>query len=301
MDQLQTQLDFELTPENVAENDAPEKTLAEPSLTVKLDRSTAEPTLTDVILTDDRPTSIQDWRLFVIEEVSSSKSGQTPKTHVVANSHGRAVVTASGTNGSGNSIRLSSRSESPNNSGIGYFGSRAAGKKFIFVVDASGSMRGVRWNTAIQELMRSLYELGSDTEFFIIFFDNSERPLFDHYPPTNEYLTNKGKTLEAVHRWIQNLKMGGGTYPSSALMMALEMNPDAIFLLSDGQIRDNSVAMLRMVNRDQATEKPRIPIHTILLMSEQGHLPLQMIASENGGIFRNVTEREWLASQSRKN
>lgn len=296
-----TSFDFELSPKSSSDSPTPERDLESPSHSVQLDVSIDEPKLTDEILTDDRSSSIVDWRLFVIEDESSSKAGQTKRTPVGSKSNRTVAMAASAKNGSSNKTGLDPSSQSMNRSGISYFGSRVMGKEFIFVVDGSGSMRGVRWNTAIQELMRSLNDLGSDTEFFIIFFDNSERPLFDHYPPTNAYLTNQGRTLQLVQEWIQNLQMGGGTQPSSALMMALEMNPDAIFLLSDGQIRDNSIAMLRMINRNPATGMPLIPIHTILLMSEQGHLPLQVIAEENGGHFRNVTEREWLAAQARKN
>jgi hypothetical protein len=169
-----------------------------------------------------------------------------------------------------------------------FFGTAVAGKKFVFVVDSSRSMTGPRWHLATFELMRSLHELMSDMEFFVICFDETDHPVFSQ-SSTKNFLVNDPKTLQRTQRWIESLILGRGTFPSSALAKAVKMAPDAIFLLSDGVIQDDSIWMLRNLNHDKKTGMPIIPIHTILLLSPLGRQPLEIIASENGGTFKDIS------------
>ena len=78
-------------------------------------------------------------------------------------------------------------------------------------------------------------------------------------------LVNKQRLTDWVHR--QGL--GPGTDPRYGTMMALRLNPDAIFLLSDGEFngRDKNVHRIRR-NRPiealiDAERNTAIPIHTI--------------------------------------
>jgi len=174
-----------------------------------------------------------------------------------------------------------------------FFGTSVAGKKFVFVVDSSRSMTGPRWRLATFELMQFLHELMSDTEFFIICFDETDHPVFSQ-SSTKNFLINDPKTLDRTQKWIESRILGRGTYPSSALSKAVKMAPDAIFLLSDGVIQDDSIRMLRKVNHDKKTGQPIIPIHTILLLSPLGRQPLEIIASENRGTFKDITIQDLL-------
>jgi hypothetical protein len=73
--------------------------------------------------------------------------------------------------------------------------------------------------------------------------------------------------------------------------MALDLKPDAILLLSDGEIMDNSIQQLRQYNREVGSngkEKVKIPIHTFLLHSLVGYQTLETIANENDGVFTPV-------------
>ena len=178
--------------------------------------------------------------------------------------------------------------EQSHTSRASFFGTSVAGKKFVFVVDSSRSMTGPRWRSATFELMRFLHELMSDTEFFIICFDETDHPVFGQ-SSTKNFLVNDPKTLDRTQKWIESRILGRGTYPSSALSKAVKMAPDAIFLLSDGVIQDDSIWMLRKVNHDKKTGQPIIPIHTILLLSPLGRQPLEIIALENGGTFKDIT------------
>lgn len=172
--------------------------------------------------------------------------------------------------------------------GASFFGTRASGKRFVFVVDSSSSMNGLRWDTATRELMRSINDLFSDTEFFVICFDTQPHPVLSMFPPKNKYLKNDEATIQRVHRWVRSRVTGADTWPATSMAMAIRMQPDAIFLLSDGVIKDHTVALLREINRDPTTHQVLVPIHTVLLLSPYGRMPLETIANENEGTFRQI-------------
>ena len=76
--------------------------------------------------------------------------------------------------------------------------------------------------------------------------------------------------------------------PAEALLFAIGMRPDAVFLLSDGELRDNSLLMLREMRRFAVAPMP--PIHSIHLFSPKGRATLELIAQESGGTFTHVGE-----------
>ena len=74
----------------------------------------------------------------------------------------------------------------------------------------------------------------------------------------------------------------------------MRLQPDAIFLLSDGEILDSTLQDLRVWNRkrnDDGEAKAVVPIHTVLLHSQIGYAALEAIANENGGTFTPVQPR----------
>lgn len=174
-------------------------------------------------------------------------------------------------------------------SGTSFFGIGAKGRHFVFVVDSSRSMTGERWQAACTELMRSIQELGPDQRYYVICFDVGPRPLFDQPARRNDYIKPGAKTFPKVRNWMQSLALGPDTRPAGALEIALAMEPDAIFLLSDGELRDESMLLLQQFNR-KADGKPRTVIHTISLLSAEGMLTLQQIAAQNGGDFKAIMQ-----------
>lgn len=171
-----------------------------------------------------------------------------------------------------------------------FFGATASGKRFVFVVDTSTSMRGERWLALCEELEKAIQSLNRNQEFFIVGFDSSPHPMFGKFPPQGKYLRSDAATLKRVKNWLKSFELGKRTYPAQALMIGLQLNPDAIFLLSDGELMDNTVYQLRRHNYAEGNGYYRwsIPIHTILLHSRAGYSTLQMIAEENHGTFTPV-------------
>lgn len=168
--------------------------------------------------------------------------------------------------------------------GTYYFGVEAVGERFVFIIDSSRSMAGIRWDRAIAELTKTAKELGPDQKFTIICFDEKERPLFDQkpvfYPPTK-------KVLATTSNWLKSLRHGRDTRPASAVRIAMDLAPDSIYVLSDGLITDDTQELLRENNKREDGQ-PLIPVHTILLYSDDGKEILESIAKENGGTFINV-------------
>ncbi len=175
-------------------------------------------------------------------------------------------------------------------SGASFFGAYAGGNRFVYVLDSSTSMRGSRWKLARNKLLESLRKLGKGQQFFVICFDAETTLLFDATTDKIEYQNADAATIKRVQRWLQSLELGHNTLPAEALKLALDMRPDAVFLLSDGELRDQSMFMLRQWNADR-TEFRQVPIHVVDLISLEGRETLKQIAEENGGTFTFIPGR----------
>jgi len=177
-------------------------------------------------------------------------------------------------------------------SGASFFGARAYGNRFVFVIDSSTSMIGPRWEALRVELHRALRSLSPDQEFFVISFDSAAHPMFNKLPPEGDFLKPTKENLARLNYWVASIAHGNATMPASAIGIALRLEPDAIFLLSDGEIRDATLTELRIYNRVEESDgdiKVSVPIHTVLLYSHVGYLTLKNIADENDGVFTPVT------------
>ncbi len=190
--------------------------------------------------------------------------------------------------------RASEASESKTDkskTGASFFGAQAEGNRFVFVIDSSGSMRGPRWESLCKELVRAIKSLSPDQDFFVISFDAFAHPMFGTAPPKGKFLKSIDKNVKRIQNWLLSIEHGRNTLPASSVGMAMKLEPDAIFLLSDGEIRDSTVMDLRVWNRKQdedGSTKALVPIHTVLLHSLMGYETLETIARENGGTFTPV-------------
>ncbi len=197
-----------------------------------------------------------------------------------------------GGNGNDNGDGLSrSLSASMKKRGAAFFGAYAEGKRFVFVLDSSRSMlQDDRWTYACNQLIDSLNGLSPEQEFYIICFDVNTSYLFNIPPSRAKFFTADDNTLVRVKRWLRSQELGRATMPAEALQNALSLQPDAIFLLSDGELQDNSIGMLRMVN-GLSTIYRQIPVHTVHLFSIEGRETLSLIARENSGTFTPVQNK----------
>lgn len=159
-----------------------------------------------------------------------------------------------------------------------FYGIEANGNDFVFVVDLSGSMHGARFRRARGEVSRSIESLEAPQRYFVIFFSDQEWPM-----PARDLLEATEENLKATRRWVKLAQCQGGTNPLPALLHALDLRPDAIFLLSDGRFDPGAALDIQ-----QAQLSPPIPIHTIGFASRAGEPMLRAISESCGGTYRFV-------------
>lgn len=170
-----------------------------------------------------------------------------------------------------------------NGSGYQFFQLAAAGTKYVYVIDGSGSMTEphkedrTKLDRVKRELINSIGSLPFEMEFFVIFFNNHAVPMKAKtlQPAT---LDNKMKHLT----WVAKIQGGGNTDPREALKMALALEPDVIYFLTDG-VFDPKVA-------DEVTKlnTHKVSIHTFCFTNDSGASMLQNIARKNNGTYKFI-------------
>jgi hypothetical protein len=162
--------------------------------------------------------------------------------------------------------------------GYSFFGLQASGDRVVFVVDVSGSMKGRRLYRARQELTRSLESLRTDQQFFVIFFSDGALPM-----ASDKMLPATSENVSETIKWLKRVDSGGGTNPLPGLLMAMQLDPDAIFLMTDGKFDPQIVWAV-----EQAKPVKPIPIYTISFASRSAEALLRAIAEQTGGDYRFV-------------
>ena len=163
-----------------------------------------------------------------------------------------------------------------------FFGAEIAGQRIVFVLDNSGSMQGGRLETVIAELLNCLDRLRDDQEFYILFHSDAVYPML--YPdPIDRYLRPTKANKRMVAAWLDTVELCLGDSVEEAIAAAAMIEPDTVFLLSDGRIQgENKFRVL--LNADSRD----FPIHTFAVGmngSVAGRKNLQLIADANGGDF----------------
>lgn len=177
---------------------------------------------------------------------------------------------------------------------VGFFGTRAAGNSFVFIVDCSGSMStpvklrrrsrvtaGTRYDRAIRELANAMKELSAEQSFYVVFFNHETYPLF-HPNPVRQLLKSAPSTRERTYAWTRQISPSGETAPQDAMKLALSLKPDVIFFLTDGVIPGVTRRIAKGSNKSDTV------IHTIAFGLRGEHGLMKGIAKDNGGRFRFV-------------
>lgn len=162
-----------------------------------------------------------------------------------------------------------------------FFGTQTEGRTFVYVIDMSGSMAGRRFDRAKSEIVRSITKLKPEQSFYVYFFNDRTIPLFEPHPAKGMLPATAANKMRA-RRWIMMRSPSSTTNPTFAMQMALEMKPDVIFLLTDGEL--DSPDLVRNLIREN--NKSNTQVHTIAFENEDGARTLEAIANENNGTFR---------------
>ena len=174
--------------------------------------------------------------------------------------------------------------------GGSFFGAQASGNCFCYIIDSSGSMRGGAWEAAKAELARSLDTLTASQRFYIIFFNNQLDliPSPGELEPAPNPIYATPENVQHAKRWIDTIRIATGAPPNDALTAAIKLEPDAIYLLTDGVTKVDVCAHLQQVNRINDLingELVKTPIHAIAYYSDKGEQLMRQVAAENQGQF----------------
>ena len=180
-----------------------------------------------------------------------------------------------------------------------FFGVKATGRKFVFIVDSSNSMRVGKFADAKQELMYALMRLNKEQFFYVIFFDHdAERMrLFPNKEPEEKAVRATIENIKRVEQWVNTVENERKTDPYDAVKFAVEMLPDAIYLLTDGIFTDKGQTIRYLKDHNIIDEpvygkRAKVVIHTVGFYSKDGEENLKIIAKAYGGTYRFVPKPE---------
>ena len=120
---------------------------------------------------------------------------------------------------------------------------------------------------------RSVNKLSPEQKFYVYFFNDRTFPLYDPKPAKGMQVANKTNKQRAS-AWIRAREPESTTNPNMALQQALEMKPEVIFLLTDGEL-DDPLEVRQMIKK---FNKSNVVIHTIAFENEEGAMTLEAIA-----------------------
>jgi hypothetical protein len=173
-----------------------------------------------------------------------------------------------------------------------FFGTQAVGDRFVFVVDNSNSMKDGRLEMAVAELARTIDSLSPRQSFYVIFVSDKVYPMF--YPQREPGLVpatpeNKKRLADWAPKAI--LASGKNRELIAAMDMAASLQPQAVYLLWDGDLRySDKVRTDVMTHLTQPNGSWNFIIHTLgmgitSLDSEQN---LTAIAQAHRGVYRRI-------------
>lgn len=193
------------------------------------------------------------------------------------------------------------------NDGVGdgksamFFGTKASGRRFIFVVDRSVSMEYGshnfpsaeafnRYDVAKSELLQAIKSLQPHQEFFVFLFAGDTLAMFDaDLGAEHALIAATAQNKQRFRDWLDRVPLGDGTDPREGLKIAMRMKPDAIFMLSDGEFvseRNDRRPKTREIVDSQTSRGTAVPINTVSLEVESTKAAMKYIADRTSGKFR---------------
>ena len=117
-------------------------------------------------------------------------------------------------------------------------------------------------------------------QFYIIFYNSNPIAM-----PGGELVSATDANKRKAFNWVERISANSGTVPAPSILAALELKPDAIWLLSDGLFSQQACDVIQQANADSSVQ-----IHTIAFHDNRGEAPLKRIARENRGKYRFVQD-----------
>jgi hypothetical protein len=159
-----------------------------------------------------------------------------------------------------------------------------ATKRIAFVVDSSGSM--INPFDAVRAMLEgAVGDLRPPRMFNCVVFAAEATVGFQRAP-----VVASDSNKLTFHAFLGRLSAHGESDPVAALRAAFAQNPDAVYLISDGDFPDNP-AVLKEIRRLNAGRRAKI--HTVCVTNRGAGNErfMAQVAEENGGTARVLSER----------
>lgn len=166
-----------------------------------------------------------------------------------------------------------------------YYGIPMHAGRIVFVLDTSGSMAGARIEAAKRELIKAIEALPRAVEFDVVTYNSR----VERWQPKLVRADEEMKAL--LTKSIESETGSGNTSSYKALQEAFELDPEAIYFLSDGAPTDATPAKI-LSEITKLNRERRISLHTIGIGTGFG-APIfgefmQALSGANLGEFRAV-------------
>jgi hypothetical protein len=142
----------------------------------------------------------------------------------------RQTAIPGGTPGTGSGNKTGS-GDGSTGGGTSFFHIRTQAQKIVYVIDRSASMgKQGALGKACRELLASLQQLPPTALFQIIVYNSTAQPLL---PQHRDWLAATAENRQRVAQALAQLTAEGSTRHNLALPLALSLNPEVIFFLTD--------------------------------------------------------------------
>jgi hypothetical protein len=188
---------------------------------------------------------------------------------------------------------------------ISMFGLAGEGSKFVYVFDRSSSMtskfrieangRLVSELTPLElakaELLESLHDLTPDDQFQIVFYNQQPLLFSDNRYLHRLFAASEDLKAEA-QQFVAEVPGEGGTNHLGALQMALKLKPEVIFLITDGERKDD-LRGSHVRTLVKACQRHNVTVHLIHFGAKpRPNSTLVRLATQTGGMHRFIDVKE---------
>ena len=164
-----------------------------------------------------------------------------------------------------------------------FFGKAAQGRRFVYVCDNSNSMGRGRFETTLTELMKAVDGMSPQQSFYVIFFSDTAYRMF-HPNPAPTLLPATKEHKDKLRGWLRTVEMCLHTRGEDAVQAALDLDPDVLSILGDGEFGDTTESLLT------AKHSRRTVINTFGMdIGARGAEVFQSISAANRGAYTAVT------------
>ncbi len=168
----------------------------------------------------------------------------------------------------------------------GFFGLSPKSQRIVYVVDSSKSMNfphdsvgKTRLGRVKLELAQAILSMEEHQQFFVIFFSDIAIPM-----PARQLQPATPQAKQKFLSWVARVPGVGTTEPLEALVLALRLQPDTIYFLTDGRFNSSVVRAFNEVAK-KTKRGQTIIVNGICLGNREGEQLIRELAENNSGTY----------------